>query len=395
MAAPTSEPTLANLKYEAAVPGNNVVLTLDVEIQRILQSALSDQHSAAIVVMDVRNGEVLGMYSAPSFDPNEWSGRLTRDRKKYYDENPYYPMINKATTAFPPASTFKVLTALAALNTGTITHDTSINCPGYYDYAGHRFGCYNKYGHGDLQLEKALSASCDVYFYRIGEWLGMDRIEEYAMKFGLGRRTGIEIGEEAGVVPSREWHEAHSRGGFQPGFTLSTAVGQKDIKATPLQMAMLLSEVVNGGFTVHPFVVSRVEDMQGNLVRSLVRQRGEAIGIPTEYLDVVKRAMVGTYDDPDGTGHASRLDSIRLAGKTGTAEARQVKTGVDPYVAQWLAEDHAWIVTYAPADNPTIAVACIVEHGGFGGSVAGPIVSKVIYRLFSAGLVPKPGDGEQ
>lgn len=394
MQAPQEAPTLANLKYEPAVPGNNVVLTLDVEVQRILQDAVKDVHSAGIVVMNVHNGEVLGMFSTPTFDPNEWSGRLTPERKKEYDDNPYYPMINKATTAFPPASTFKIVSAIAALNTGTINYDTKINCPGFYDYAGHRFGCYNKYGHGDMDLRRAISLSCDVFFYRIGEWLGMDRLEEYATRLGLGKRTGIEIGEEAGVVPSREWHEQHSQGGFQPGFTLSTAVGQKDIRATPLQMAMVLSEVVNGGFLVHPHLVERIEDMQGVTVRTLSKPQGEPLGIPVEYLDFLRQSMIGTIEDPDGTGYGSRLESIRMGGKTGTAEARQIKKGVDPYVAQWLAEDHAWVVVFAPADDPMIAVAIIVEHGGFGGAVAGPIATKVVYRLFSQNLVPGPTEAQ-
>ncbi|MBM4353522.1 MAG: hypothetical protein FJ109_06945 [Deltaproteobacteria bacterium] len=382
-------PTLASLKYEPAVSGNNVVLTLDVEVQKVLRDALSKVHSAGLVVLEANTGEVIGMYSTPTFDPNDWAGRLTRERKKEYDENPFYPMINKATTAFPPASTFKVLTALAALNEGVITPETKINCPGYYDYSGHRFGCYNKYGHGDLELRRALVVSCDVYFYRLGEWLGMDRLEQYATLLGLGRKTGVEVGEDSGLVPSREWHERHSKGGFQPGFTLSTAVGQKDIRATPLQMAMLLGEVVNGGYVLHPFLVDRIEDANGNVVRSLRRQTGESLGIPIEYLDFLKAAMLEAVDSEDGTAHAVRLESIRVGGKTGTAEAKQVKKGVDPYVARWLEEDHAWFVAFAPARHPRIVVACVVEHGGFGGAVAAPIVSKVVYKLFSRNLVPE------
>ncbi len=382
-------PTLASLKYEPAVPGNSVVLTLDLEVQKILKDAIAKEHSAGLVVLEVNTGEVIGMYSTPPFDPNDWAGRLTPERKKLYDENPFYPMINKATTAFPPASTFKVLTALAGLNEGVITPETKINCPGYYDYSGHRFGCYNKYGHGDLELRRALVVSCDVYFYRLGEWLGMDRIEQYATLFGLGRKTGIEVGEDTGLVPSREWHERHSKGGFQPGFTLSTAVGQKDIRATPLQMAMLLAELVNGGLAVHPFLVDRIEDGNGTIVRSLRRKSGESLGIPIEYLDFLKASMLEAVESEDGTAHGVRLESIRVGGKTGTAEAKQVKKGVDPYVARWLAEDHAWFVAYAPARHPRIVVACVVEHGGFGGAVAAPIVSKVIYKLFSRNLIPE------
>jgi len=381
--------TLANLKYEAAVPGNSVVLTLDVEIQEVLADALKGEHSAGIAVLDAQTGEVLGLYSTPPFDPNDWAGRLSADKKKEYDDNPFYPMVNKATTAYPPASSFKIVTALAALNEGIITPESRVNCPGYYDYSGHRFGCYNKYGHGELDLLPAIVASCDVYFYRLGEWLGMDRLEQYSTMLGLGHKTGVEIGEDAGLVPSREWHERHSKGGFQPGFTLSTAVGQKDIRTTPLQMALVMAQVVNGGKKLHPFLADRIEDRAGNAVRSLRKEPEGRLDIPVEYLDFLKKAMVETVRREDGTGHTAALESVIVGGKTGTAEARQVKKGVDPYVARWLAEDHAWFVAFAPAATPRVVVACVVEHGGFGGAVAGPIVSKVIYKLFSHNLVGK------
>jgi penicillin-binding protein 2 len=379
---------LANLKYEPAMHGNNVVLTLDLEIQRILQEELRGVASAGIVILDVDTGETLGLYSSPTFDPNDWAGRLTREKKKEYDDNPYYPMIDKATTAFPPASTFKIVTALAALNEGTVVPETTFNCPGYYNYSGRQFRCYNRYGHGDVDLRHSISTSCDVYFYRLGELLGMDRLEDYSVMMGLGSKTGIEIGEDMGLIPSRAYHERHSKGGFQPGFTLSSAVGQKDIKATPLQMAMVLAQVVNGGYRIRPFVVDRIEDQDGNTVRSTRRERGESLNVPMEHLQVLIDAMILAVEDDEGTAHTARKESLRFGAKTGTAEARQSKPGVDPVVAQWLMEDHAWMVAFAPVDHPRIAVACIVEHGGFGGSVAGPIVSNVIFRLISRNLVP-------
>ncbi len=168
---------LGNLRTEMPVPGNNVVLTIDVRIQEILQESLGHTNSGAAVVLDVRNGEVLGIVSHPTFDSNLWSGRLTRERKARIDENPYYPMVNKATVAFPPASTFKMITTLAGLNEGIGTLDTVVNCPGFYDFSDRRFHCYNRYGHGDLDLLHAMIGSCDVYFYRLGEWLGIDRLE--------------------------------------------------------------------------------------------------------------------------------------------------------------------------------------------------------------------------
>ena len=370
-----------NLRSEMPVPGNNAVLTLDLRVQKLLREALSEVNSGAAVVMDVRNGEILGIYSHPTFDSNIWSGRLTAEDKKKIDENPFNPMINKAVGAFPPASTFKIVTALAALNEGISDFDTVINCPGFYDFSDHRFGCYNRYGHGDLNLTQALVGSCDVYFYRLGEWLGIDRLERYARLFGLGERTGIEIGDNPGLVPSREWHDQHSKGGFRPGFTLSTAVGQKDIRATPVQMAMVVAEVANGGHSVKPHLLLRVEDRDGNVLRSFKPGDSKELGIPSTYLDFIREAMVGVVEDPEGTAYKSRLASIRYGGKTGTAEAREVKKGVSPAVAQWLLEDHAWFVGFVPAENPRYSVVIFIEHGGFGGSVATPLASRIIHRL--------------
>jgi len=384
---------LGNLRTEMPVPGNNLVLTIDVRIQEVLQEVLGHTNSAAAVVFDIGSGEVLGMVSHPTFDSNIWSGRLTRERKARIDENPYYPMVNKATAAFPPASTFKIVTTLAGLNEGIGAFDTVVNCPGFYDFSDRRFHCYNRYGHGDLDLRQALVVSCDVYFYRLGEWLGIDRLERYATLFGLGARTGVEIGESAGLVPSRTWHERHSKGGFRPGFTLSTAVGQKDIRASPLQMALVTAQVANGGRVVRPHLVHSIEDRQGNVLRVTRGDTDKDLGIPQAYLDFVREAMTEVVESDDGTAHKARLASIRFGAKTGTAEAREVKSDVSPAVAQWLLEDHAWMVAFAPAEDPRVSVVVFVEHGGFGGSVAGPIVSRIIYRLISRGLIPGTAEG--
>ncbi len=194
-------------------------------------------------------------------------------------------------------------------------------------------------------------------------------------------------------MPSRTWHERHSKGGFRPGFTLSTAVGQKDIRATPLQMAMVTAQVANGGIVIRSHVVQRIEDRQGNVLRVTRGETDKDLGIPKAYLDFVREAMVEVVESEDGTAHKAHLASIRFGAKTGTAEAREVKPDVSPAIAQWLLEDHAWMVAFAPAENPRISVVVFVEHGGFGGSVAGPIVSRIIYRLVSRGLIPGAEEG--
>ena len=385
--------SLANLESTPAVPGDDVWLTIDLGVQRIVERAMRYHPSGAVVVIEVHTGRILAIYSKPGFDPNVWSGRLTPEAKREYDENPYSPMMNKALTAYAPGSIYKVVTALAALNEGVIDETTTFHCPGYYEFGGRRFGCHKKSGHGDMDLVQAIKHSCDVYFYRAGEELGMDRLERYAREmFGFGAPTGIEVAERVGRVPSKDWHRRHSRIGWQPGFTLSTAVGQGALLASPLQLARVYGALANGGRLSKARLVLQVTRPDGSVRRRYMPETERRLGVAPEHLALVQRGLVTAVGDEDGTGREAHIDAIPIAGKTGTAEAKQVKRGVPEDIARWLLQDHAWFAAYAPATDPQIALVVFLEHGGSGGKNAAPVARKIIQEYFREeyGRVPEP-----
>ena len=387
--------SMANLESTPAAPGDDVWLTVDLGVQRIVERAFRYHPSGAAAVLEVHTGRILALYSKPGFDPNVWSGRLTREAKREYDDNPYSPMMNKAVTAYAPGSIYKVVTALAALNEGVIDETTSFHCPGYYEFGGRKFGCHKKTGHGDMHLVDALKYSCDVYFYKVGEQLGMDRLERYAREmFGMGAPTGIEIAESLGRVPSKDWHRRFSPIGWQPGFTLSTAVGQGALLASPLQMARVYAALANGGQVMKTRVVLQVTRPDGRVRRRYMPEIERRLGVAPEHLALVQRALVVTVGDEDGTGREAFVEDIPIAGKTGTAEAKQVKKGVPDHIAAWLLQDHAWFAAYAPSTEPQIAVVVFLEHGGSGGKNAAPVARKIIEQYFRQGYgrLPDPPD---
>lgn len=387
--------TVANLESTPAQPGDDVWLTVDVGLQKIVERAMRPHPSGAAVVMEVHTGRVLALFSKPGFDPNVWSGRLTADAKREYDENPYAPMIDKALTAFAPGSIYKVVTALAALEEGVVDPEFTVHCPGYYEFGGRRFRCHDRGGHGDVNLIQALYHSCDVYFYRVGELLGMDRLERYGSEvFGLGQPTGIEVFERAGRVPSRAWHREHTTTGWQPGFTLSTAVGQGAVLTSPLQMARLYAALANGGRVLRARIVLQVVGADGHVRRRYMPEVERLLGIRKEHLALVHEGLVQTVHHEEGTGREAQVPGnwIRIAGKTGTAEAKQVKKGASPELARWLLQDHAWFAAYAPAEDPQIVVVVFLEHGGGGGKNAAPVARQIIDQYFRRGFgtLPEP-----
>ena len=387
--------SVTNLQSRPAVGGDTIWLTVDLGVQKIAQRALRYHPSAAAAVVEVHTGRVLAIYSKPAFDPNVWSGRLTREAKREYDDSPYSPMLNKALTAYAPGSVYKVVTALAALETGVVEPETTLNCPGYYEFGGRRFRCHKHSGHGDMDLVGALKYSCDVYFYKVGEMLGMDRLEDYAHRlFAFGEPTGVEIPERVGRVPSKDWHRKHSRIGWQPGFTLSTAVGQGAVLTSPLQVARAYAAIANGGRLHSSRLVLQVEGEDGTIRRRYMPRVQRELGVAPEHLALVHDSLVQAVHAEDGTAALALLPGIRVAGKTGTAEARQVKRGVTPEIAEWLLTDHAWFAAYAPAEDPQIAVAVFVEHGGSGGKIAAPVARTIIESYFREGYGTLPAQGD-
>jgi len=368
---------------EPMLNGATVRLTLDLELQESVRKAMRYQRSGAAVVMHVATGDVLAMYSTPSYDPNEWSGRLSREVYRATLNNPYSPMINKSVTAYAPGSVYKVVPVIAGLANGVVDVNTEVVCKGAYEFGGRRFRCHDRIGHGPMNYVHALSQSCDVYFYWLGEQLGMDTLHAYATKFfGFGGSTGIGIGESTGVVPNKDWHRRNERV-WMPGFTLSTAVGQKDVRATPLQVARAFVAMANKGELIEARIVRQFEDVQGNVIRAMTREMTERIPRTDEDMMRIQEGLWRVVNDENGTAFNARIDGLEVAGKTGTAEAAESKSGVSDEVQRWLKDDHAWFVGYAPARNPEIVVCVFLEHGHSGSKAAAPVAARIFKSYFA------------
>lgn len=377
-------------QFTPAVSGHDVWLTLDLPLQREVRRAFRYYKSGAAVVIHPSSGAVLAMYAKPGFDPNVWSGRLSRKVWEETNANPYTPLINKAVTPYAPGSVYKIVTAVAALELGVATPETTIDCPGHYDFGGRRFHCHARSGHGALDMVNAIKHSCDVYFYRIGEMIGMDRLAEYGERFGFGAPTGIEVYERTGRVPTREWHASHSNLGWQPGFTLSTAIGQGSLTATPLQIARAFAALVNGGDVLRLRVIDSLTKANGDAILKAGRRVDRRLNVSEDILQIVREGLRRVVNDREGTAHAVALDSIVMAGKTGTAEAAQVRGGASPEVVAWLKEDHAWFAAFAPYDDPQVVVVVFVEHGGSGSKRAAPIARRIVEAWMRLGFYEAP-----
>lgn len=367
---------------EAPVPGNDVVLTVDVEVQALLVEALTRFESGAAVVLDPRDGSILGMVSKPSFDPNQWSGRLPPEAKQAIDDNPYKPMIDKSMRSYFPGSVYKIVTALAGLEEGIIQADEEVESPGHYEFGNRIFHCHKRSGHGEINLAEALAASADVYFYKLGERLGIDTLSTYALRFGFGRRTGLLInGESAGLVPTRAFHDEATPGGYQFGLALSTAIGQGDVRTTPLQMALAYAAIANGGTVFAPRIVDRIQSADGKVVARYESQAVGKLGASAEHLrSIVEGLEMAVADTEIGTAVQSAIPGVRIAGKTGTAQVRDIDRArmTGDKVKDFRERDHAWFAAFAPVEAPRLVVVVFLEHGGTGGKDAAPVARKIL-----------------
>lgn len=379
------------------VPGYNVVMTLDRDVQNAAQEAMKGK-DGAIVALDVRTGAVLAMVSAPQFDPNIFARGVTADEWRGYMNDRAHPMNNRAVQGqYPPGSTFKIVLGLAALEEGAVQADTHLGCGGSFPFGNHVFRDWKKEGHGSVDLRRGIVQSCDVYFYQVGNKLGVDKIAKWARALGLGDKTGIDLDDEkSGLIPDSEWKLKRFKQPWFPGETPSIAIGQGYVTVTPLQMAVMMSAVANGGTVYKPWFVKRVESLDGAVVREYGPQQVRTVTFKPGTLDTVRNALADVVADPQGTGGAAKTPLVRIAGKTGTAQVTEMKGAtVKSENLAYLVRDHAWFVSYAPADNPEIAVAVIVEHGGHGGSAAAPLAKKVIETYLAAqGEIQLPPEKE-
>lgn len=381
-----------HLRNVEPFPGNNLTLTIDLELQKVAEEAFQEK-TGALIAMDPKSGRILAMVSKPSFDPDVFARNISAEEWRSLVENPFSPLQNKGIQGqYPPGSVFKIITAIAGLETGAITPQTQITCRGVYPYGNRDFRCWREEGHGTVNLHRAIVESCDIYFYQVGLKVGVDAIAHYAEEFGLGTLTGIALPhEKAGIVPSTSWKKQRLGAPWYSGETLSLAVGQGYINATPLQLLMLISAVANGGRLYHPQVVEKVEDTYGNLLKAWPVWEMKRVDVSDKTLRVIQEGLMGAVNDPRGTGWACVLKEAKVAGKTGTAQvvrmAQDFRRG-DMERMPLKLRDHAWFVAYAPFEDPVIAVVVLVEHGGYGGAAAAPIAKKVIEKYLALEQLP-------
>jgi penicillin-binding protein 2 len=372
------------------VAGNNLVLTLDADLQRLAERAFRRYPSGAAVVVEVNTGRILAMVSKPGFDPNLLSGRLTFLEESRLNRDPYRPRLDKVLREhYYPGSTYKVIPAIAALEDGLISPDEKVLCKGYHELGRRWFRC-NKV-HGRVNMYEALAQSCNVYFYKLGEKVGMDRIARFAREFGLGEPTGLGLnGEVAGFIPTQAWYREHAPGGFRLGYTLNATIGQGSTKLTVLQLAMLYAAIANGGSLYLPQIVQRIDTAAGAPVQEFPPRLRRRVAVKPENLEVLQRALAGTTH-LKGTAYDARLRDIEVSGKTGTAQVRRMGRNRAAGRDQFSLGDHAWFAGFAPAGRPEIAVVVLVEHGGLGGHVAAPVAMQIIRAYFHQ-VAPERGE---
>jgi len=362
------------LTEKGAVPGGSVLLTVDLDLQRLGEECLGD-HRGALVALDPRDGRVLAMVSHPSFDPALFSRGITKRDWRGLLADPSCPLINRAIQGqLPPGSVYKVISVIAGLEEGAVDADSTFYCPGYFQLGKRVFGCWKKGGHGRVNLKQAIVSSCDVYFYQLGLKLGVEKMEKYARLFGLGTKTGIELqGEKAGLIPSYRWKKERFGSGWSAGEVACLAIGQGYNLVTPLQVANLYAAIANGGTLYRPQYILGWSGDDGRFCSQFSPRPTRKISLSPDTLKFVREALWGVVNSPGGTGWRGRVPGMDVAGKTGTAQVVERGRGGSRRFS-----DHAWFVAFAPKDEPEIVVAVVIEHGGHGGAAAAPVVQKFL-----------------
>ncbi len=373
-----------------AVPGANLVLTIDADLQRLAEKAVKRLPAAAVVVVEPRTGKLRAVVSRPSFDPNVMTGHLTRQEEQMMIQDPRKPFIDKALRAtYPPGSVFKFVTTLAALEDGQAAEDEPIFCNGEYQLSGTTFRCHGT--HGRMDLLSAIQHSCDTYFWHLSERIGIDRISDVAREYGFGVPTNLGLnGDSGGRIPTKAWYE--SRGRYQVGYATNAAIGQGDVEVTVLQMAMAYAALANGGTLYVPQVVDRIESYDGHVIASYQPKVARVVRTPADAVDIWKRGMWKVTNELGGTAFDHGHSALRVMGKTGTAEVmKNHRTSDESDVEYWHPHGaHAWFAGWTPDDDPEIVVVVMVEHGGGGGLVAWPIARQILEGYYAKLHAPVP-----
>ena len=379
---------MRELGREDGIAGKDIRLTIDADVQNFVQARLGEE-SASCVVMDVTNGDLIAIVSNPSFDPNLFVRGISQTDYSALTEHDHRPLANKSVQgAYPPGSTFKMVTALAALASGEIDVNTKVRCPGYLESGGRKFHCWKHGGHGSVDLARALAESCDVFFYDVAQRCGIDKIAEMGRSLGLGHRHDLPMSAiTEGVMPDKAWKTEKQKSEWRIGDTINASIGQGYVLTSPLQLAVMTARIASGT-TVAPRLVRSIDGQEVPVAEAA------PLAVNAAQLRAVQAGMYGVMNGPRGTARSARIveAGMLMAGKTGTAQVRNISsaerdTGV---VANdrlpWKQRDHALFVGFAPADNPKYAVSVVVEHGGGGSAVAAPIARDAILRAMSDGI---------
>jgi len=382
---------MRELDRREGTPGANLQLTIDAKLQAYTTARLGTE-SASVVVMDCTNGDILSIVSVPGYDPNKFVRGISYSDYGALRDNDHRPLASKTVQdAYPPGSTFKMVTVLAALEAGLITPNDTFYCPGHFDVSGRRFHCWKSGGHGNVDLEASLRESCDVYYYELAVKVGIDVISEMAFRLGLGISHDIPMSAvTSGLMPTREWKERVRGTDWVVGDTVNASIGQGFVSSSPLQLAVMTARLASGK-EIKPRLVKSVDGVQQDIITGFID-----MGINENNLRFVRRAMFSVSNDRKGTAYGSRIieDAYRLAGKTGTSQVRNIteaerRQGVTSNSdLPWNRRDHALFVNYAPYDNPKIAVATVVEHGGGGSAAAAPIGRDITLQALYGGPPP-------
>jgi len=387
------------LRSSPAIPGNTVVLSIDIKLQKLVEDLYGNRRGA-LVAIDPQTGEVLSFVSKPTFDPNQFVEGIDADNWKLLNESPDKPLLNRALRGtYPPGSTYKPFMSLAALNTGKRSPTQFISDPGFFMFGDHRFRDDKEGGHGTVDMYKSIVESCDTYYYLLARDMGVDMIHDQMKELGFGQMTGIDIaGEARGILPSTQWKRSSYKRPEQQrwysGETISLGIGQGYNSFTMLQLAQAVATIANNGTRRKPHLVREVVDVETRVAQAVTLDAPTPLSFQAEHIDTVKKAMVGV--NIEGTSASSFLGaSYTSGGKTGTAQVFTIKQN-EKYVASKIDErlrDHALFIAYAPAEDPKIALAMVVENAGFGAQNAAPIARRVFdYMLM--GLYPSLEDIE-
>lgn len=358
--------------------GRPLRLTLDLDLQQeAIRQFEGVDEVGSVVALDPRNGEILALVSAPSYDSNLFSRRLGRQEWDALIGAPHDPMRDRSIqNTHSPGSVFKIMMAAAGLTEGIVNPSDSVWCNGSASIYGHRFRCWRAGGHGRMDLHGALAHSCDVYFYHLGQRLGIERIARYSRMFGLGKTTGIELrGENAGLVPDSAWSLKARKHPWYPGETISVAIGQGPILTTPLQIAAVTALIANAGRPIRPHLI---------LGENSEAENSDRPQFSASVLAAVRSGMDAVVNDPGGTAGTARLANVRVAGKTGTVQVIAQAARTNPNSLPFRFRDHGWFTSFAPVDHPEIVVVVFVEHGGSGSKAAAPIAKAVLAKYFSS-----------